>query len=66
MFALRANNRMSGPALLAGGARCAPPSGLDPSAGFALPHTPRADMESAPTVQGSMLLIDPESCSLYR
>ena len=31
---------MSGPALLAGGARCAPPSGLDPSAGFALPHTP--------------------------
>ena len=23
-------------------------------------------MESAPTVQGSMLLIDPESCSLYR
>ena len=30
---------MSGPALLAGGARCAPPSGLDPSAGFALPHT---------------------------
>ena len=31
---------MSGPALLAGGARCAPPSGLDPSVGFALPHTP--------------------------
>ena len=23
-------------------------------------------MESAPTVQGSMLLIDPKSCSLYR
>ena len=40
-------NRTSGPALLDGGARCAPPSADAPSNARAL----RADMESAPTVR---------------
>ena len=39
---------------------------LTPPRGLRCRILPRADMESAPTVQGSMLLIDPESCSLYR